>query len=184
VTIKPWRILDRKIVYSAPPFIEVSVETVELPDGRVVPDYHHLRAGEFVTIIAETADAEIIALRQYRHGVRRVGLALPGGRINGGEAPLAAAKRELLEETGAVAEEWRPLSSWETSCTYGFSKSHYFHARGARPIRAPDTDDLEGGEIVLMSRAEIRRALREQEFLTLGHAAPVALLLLEEINPG
>lgn len=184
MTIKPWRILDQKIVYSAPPYIEVSLEKVELPDGRIIADYHHLRAGDFVTIIAETADGRFMALRQYRHGVRRIGLALPGGRVDPGEAPLEAARRELLEETGAIAEDWAPLSSWDTSCTYGFSKSHYFHARGARQIRAPATDDLEGGEIEFLTRSQALQALHDQSFLSLGHAAPLAFLLLDEFNRG
>ena len=100
--IKPWKILGRKTagLCRATPFIEVSVETVELPDGRIVPDYHHLDAGEFVTILAETTAGTFLTLRQYRHGVRRIGLAFPGGRVDDNEAPLAAAQRELLEETG------------------------------------------------------------------------------------
>jgi ADP-ribose pyrophosphatase len=182
VTIKPWRILDQKTVYAAQPYIEVSLEKVELPDGRVIADYHHLRAGAFVTIIAETADGRLMALRQYRHGVRRIGLTLPGGRIDAGEAPLAAAQRELLEETGAVAEHWSPLSSWETSCTYGFSTSHYFHARNARTVRAPETDDLEGGEIILLTPKEALDAVQSQDFLSLGHAAPIAFFLLDKFT--
>jgi ADP-ribose diphosphatase len=180
----PWRILDQKIIYSAKPYIELSIEKVELPDGRIIPDYHHLHAGYFATIVPETPDGRIIALRQYRHGVRRVGLALPGGRINDGEEPLAAAQRELLEELGATAESWHPISSWDTSCTYGFTKSWYFHAHGVRQVKPPEADDLEASELVLMTRSEIRAALQDGGFVSLGHAAPLALLLLSEINPG
>ncbi len=179
---KPWRILDRRVIYSAKPYIELSVETVELPDGRIVPDYHHLRAGEFATIVPETADGRFLVLRQYRHGVRRVGLALPGGRIDEGEDPLAAAQRELLEEVGATATSWKPVSHWDTSCTYGFTKSWYFHARGVRQIKPPANDDLEGGEILFLTRREILHALGDGSFVSLGHAAPLALALLAEIT--
>lgn len=178
--IKPWRILRRKTIYTAAPYVELSVEAVELPDGRVIEDYHHIETGDFVSIVAERADGRIAALRQYRHGVRRVGLALPGGRVDQGEAPLAAAKRELLEETGGEATTWRPMSSWVASCTYGFSTSHYFHATGVVQRRAPDSDDLEQAEIVWLTRPEIRRALAEGEVLSLGHAAPLAFLLADE----
>jgi ADP-ribose pyrophosphatase len=180
---KPWRILDRKVIYSAQPYIELSVETVELPDGRIIPDYHHLHAGNFATIVPETEDGRFIVLRQYRHGVRRVGLALPGGRIDEGEEPLEAAKRELIEEIGATAEAWDLISSWDTSCTYGFTRSWYFHARGVRHVKAPMNDDLEGGEILTLTRGEILQALRDGSFVSLGHAAPLALALLPELTP-
>jgi ADP-ribose pyrophosphatase len=178
--IKPWRILGRRQVYAAPPFMEVSVETVALPDGRVIDDYHNLKTGDFVTIIPETREGRIIMLRQYRHGVRRIGLALPGGRLDDGEVPEAAARRELLEEVGVTATTCRFLSSWATSCTYGFSTSHYFHASGLDHVQAPAADDLEEAELVELTRDEIRAAMRSGEILSLGHAAPLAFFLLEE----
>ncbi|HEX3972036.1 MAG TPA: NUDIX hydrolase [Stellaceae bacterium] len=181
--ITPWRILGQSKVYSAPPFVEVSVEKVALPDGRVIDDYHHIKAGEFVSVIAETPEQRIIMLRQYRHGVRRIGLALPGGKLDPGETPEIAARRELLEEVGATAGDWRYMSSWATSCTYGFSTSHYFHAVGVTRVRAPAGDDLEEAELVELTRAEIRAAMRNGEILSLGHAAPLAFLLLEEAAP-
>jgi ADP-ribose pyrophosphatase len=110
-------------------------------------------------------------------------LGLPGGKIDPGETPEAAAKRELLEEIGAVAENWRHLSTWVTSCTYGFSTSHYFHATGVTRVHEPVAGDLEEAEIIDLSRHEIRQALRDGEILSLGHAAPLAFLLLEEAAP-
>jgi ADP-ribose pyrophosphatase len=181
--IKPWRILGQNKVYAAPPFLEVSVEKVVLPDGRVIDDYHHIKTGEFVSIIAETPERRIVLLRQYRHGVRRIGLALPGGKLDPGETPATAARRELLEEIGAATRSWRHMSSWATSCTYGFSTSHYFHAVDIARVRAPVADDLEEAEQVELTREEIRAAMRNGEFLSLGHAAPLAFLLLDEAAP-
>src|SRR5271169_965037 len=178
--MKPWRTLSRKIVYSRAPYLEVAIESVELPDGRIVSDYHQVSAGAFATVIAETDDGRFVVLRQYRHGVRRVGLALPGGRIDAGESPLDAAQRELLEETGFVAGSWEAMRSWDASCTYGFAKNHYFRARAARQMTAATSNDLEETELVLLTREEARQALFVGEFVSIGHVAPLALALLAE----
>jgi ADP-ribose pyrophosphatase len=93
---------------------------------------------------------------------------------------LRPPRRELLEEVGVAAATWRFLSSWATSCTYGFSTSHYFHASNVEHVQAPAPDDLEEAELVELTRGEIRAAMRNGEILSLGHAAPLAFLLLEE----
>lgn len=174
-----WDVLGRRIVYSAQPFLEVAVEKVRLPDGRAVDDYHQVAAGTFAGIVAETIDGEILLLRQYRHGIRRVALSLPGGRVEIGEPPLAAAQRELLEETGFVAEQWRELAGYHTSCTYGFSYSYFFHARGLARSSAPNSDDLETSEIIFLDRARAQNAILAGEFSSIGHALPLAMVLLD-----
>ena len=174
-----WDVLARRIVYSARPFLEVAIEQVRLPDGRIVDDYHQVAAGTFAGIVAETTEGEILLLRQYRHGIRRVALSLPGGRIEPGEPPLAGAQRELLEETGFVAEQWLELTGYHTSCTYGFSYSHFFHARGLTRSSAPDSDDLETSEIVLLDRARAQQAILAGELSSIGHALPLVMVLLD-----
>ena len=178
--IKPWRVRNRRIVYSAPPFLEVAVEDVELPNGNIVKGYHQIASGSFATVVPETGDGQFLLLCQYRHGVRRVGLTLPSGRIEDQEDPLEAAKRELLEETGLESSNWENLANYAISCTYGFAKNYYYHARNARRIRPPQTDDLEESDIVMLTRPEAIAALYSGEIASLGHAAPLAFVLLRE----
>ncbi len=64
----------------------------------------------WVNVVPITTGGNVVLIRQYRHSIQDVTLEIPGGMIDDGEEPEAAAARELLEETGYVAETIRPLA--------------------------------------------------------------------------
>jgi ADP-ribose diphosphatase len=175
--LRPWRTLAREELYAAPPWISIAVETVRLPSGRVVRDYHQIQLPEFASVVAVTTDGRIILQRQYRHGLRRVSLLVPGGMLEKGEAPLRAARRELLEETGYRARRWRRLGTFVPNSNYGCGRAHVFLAQEARRVAAPDSGDLEEVETVLLRPAEARRRLRRGDVASLGTAAALAIAL-------
>lgn len=94
MTIKPWKILESKYL-----FPDVRLDRCELPNGQIIEplvlDYN-----PEVMIFALTMMQEVVLVREYRHGIQKTILQLPGGSVDEGESPLEAAKRELLEETG------------------------------------------------------------------------------------
>lgn len=179
-SIDPWEVLARRTVYSAKPYFEVAVEEVRLPDGRVIDDYHQISSGVFTTVVAETESGQFLMLRQYRHGIRRIGLSLPGGRVEAGEDSLSGAQREFLEETGYTAETWRPLAEYYLSCTYGFGLHRFYHAQRLTKVADASSGDLEGAEIVFLERSEARATLLSGDYSSIGHALPVAMVLLRE----
>jgi ADP-ribose pyrophosphatase len=173
--IKPWKVVKCTAVYRADPWIAVERQEVELPDGRVIRDYHRITLPDCAGVLPQTDDGRFLVARQYRHGPGRVGLTLPGGTLDPGESPIEGAKRELREETGYEASGWRPLGSFAMNANYGCGTVHFFHATGARPRVAPQNDDLEYSELLLLSREELLGALRNGEVAVLAAAAAILL---------
>lgn len=174
---QPWRVLGTKDIFTARPWLKLFVETVEVPDGRIIDDYYQLEMPDFTTIFAETPDKRVLIIRQYKHGLRRTSLTLPGGQLEPHETPLEAARRELLEETGYKAAHWTPLGSFMVNGNLGCGRGHFFRATDARRYLEPDSGDLENMEILLMDSTSVAAALKNGEVVLLNHAATIAMAL-------
>ena len=88
---------------------------------------------------------ELIAVEQHRHGICAASLEVPGGVCGQGEEPLAAAKRELLEETGFASEDWRYLGSCTPNPAIQDNRCHFFLALDCartRPLELDPTEEL------------------------------------------
>ena len=72
----------------------------EMPDGRIVDDYYVLEYPQLGKCRSHNRRNKVLMVRQYRHAAGIVSLEIPGGVIDGDEAPADAMRRELLEETG------------------------------------------------------------------------------------
>ncbi|MDD3445979.1 MAG: NUDIX hydrolase [Zavarzinia sp.] len=158
--MKPWKRLGRRTVYERRPWLTVHVDKLELPDGKVVEEFHTLELAPYAIVLAETPTGDLVMMDQYRHGVGGRCLSLPGGMIDAGESPEQAARRELREETGFEATDWRHVQSFVSMANMNGCMGHLFHARGARPVTAPDSGDLEEAAIITLSRDEVRAAMR------------------------
>ncbi|UBF24645.1 NUDIX hydrolase [Kovacikia minuta CCNUW1] len=181
--LKPWKILKTQEVFVAKPWITLSVQQVALPDGKIVDDYYQIALQEYAVIVAQTTDGRIIIEQQYKHGLGRVSLTLPGGAIEPGEDPLAAAKRELLEETGYIAENWQSQGNFVNNANYGGGKAHIFTANNAQPVAAPQSGDLEEIKILLMTPEQILSAVQQGDVAILGAIAAIALALNPKLSP-
>jgi ADP-ribose pyrophosphatase len=99
--------LDGAEVFSGR-LLKVHRDRVRLPDGsETVREY--IRHPGAVAIVALFDDGRVLLERQHRYALRRDFIEIPAGKLDRGEAHLDTAKRELLEETGYVAAEWRRL---------------------------------------------------------------------------
>ncbi len=175
----PWKTLSRKQVLRRGKFLTLEDHDVELPDGRVIEGWPWLVMPDYVNIMAETPGGEFVCFRQTKYAIGAgTSLAPVGGYVEPGESPDAAARRELLEETGYEAPEWISLGSYVADGNRGGGVAHLFLARGARKTGTPGSDDLEDQELQIISRPELERALEAGEFKVLAWCANVALTLL------
>jgi ADP-ribose pyrophosphatase len=87
-------------------------------------------------------DPDIILERQYRHAAGQFLIELPAGRIEPGENPLAAARREMIEETGFRAKRWTVLTKYFASPGFLGEWMQIYLARDIREgIATPETDE-------------------------------------------
>jgi len=112
------KLLEQKLAYDGPLF-KVWSETVKEPGG-IVSNRDIIRHNGSVVILAvddrqSKRDPYIIMERQYRQAAQQFLLELPAGRREADEKPLAAAKREMIEETGYRARTWKKLVRYYAS---------------------------------------------------------------------
>ncbi|MFN2303941.1 MAG: NUDIX hydrolase [Anaerolineales bacterium] len=173
-----WKTLAKELALEMPPFLKVESHTVLLPDGRIIENWPWIICPDFVNVVAITEAEKYLIFRQTKYSVHGTSLAPVGGFIEPGEAPLVAAKRELLEEMGYEAHLWESMGKFAVDGNRGNGTAHFFLARGAHQVAAPITDDLERQELLLLSRAEVEAAVARGAFKVLPWQAIMALSLL------
>ncbi|MBC7945196.1 MAG: NUDIX hydrolase [Burkholderiales bacterium] len=108
--------------------LDVRKDKVRLPDGREAAREYIVHPGA-VMVLPLFDDGSILIERQYRYAMRRHFYELPAGKIEGGEDDLATAQRELLEETGYIAQSWRHLLTIHPCIAYSTERIELYLAR-------------------------------------------------------
>jgi ADP-ribose pyrophosphatase len=128
---------------------------------------------DWCNVIAETEAGELVFVWQYRFGTDALSLEIPGGVIDEGESPEAAALRELREETGYEASSIELLSIVEPNPALQGNKCFTYLARGARLAGPTAFDDLEELEVALVPSKDIAAVLDSGQ---ITHALVVSAL--------
>ena len=142
---KKSRLISSKLAYKGKVF-SVITDTVEEPGGNInVRDVIRHNGSVVILAVDESEnpnDPDIIFERQYRHAAGQFLIELPAGRVEPEEATLAAAKRELIEETGYRAKRWTLLTKYFASPGFLGEWMQIYLARDIREgAAAPEPDE-------------------------------------------
>lgn len=175
--LRAWETISRKTILRHSKFLTVESHAIKLPDGQIIPDWPWLIIPSAAIVLAVTDDRKFLCFRQTKYAVEGTSLAPVGGMLEPNEAPLDAAKRELLEEMGYEASDWVDLGSYILDPNRGIATMYLFLALNARQVAKPNSDDLEDQELLFLSRNEMENALKTGEFKILAWSAVVAMSL-------
>ena len=154
----PWRVLDKRTIYTSR-WVGLQQWAVRLPDGRVIPDHHVVDYPYAAVAIVPVGDDErVLLIDHYRFITDTRGWEVPSGGVDPDESVAAAARRELLEETGHAASSWQPLGKYHPS---NGSSNQVFHVTVARGLRrqSDPTDTNETLGLRWFTTAEVREAI-------------------------
>jgi len=151
------RLISSRTVYRGPVFW-VTTDDVQEPGGvRARRDViHHTGSVVILAVDEGSSQPRVLLERQYRHAANDYLWELPAGRIDPGEKPLAAAKRELLEETGYTATQWRRILKFYASPGFVAETMSVYLATGLRTGTAQPEDD----EVIQKRMVPLSTALR------------------------
>lgn len=155
------KLISSKLAWKGRVF-SVYTDKVQEPGG-FVNTRDVIRHNGSIVILAvdeskDPSDPEIIMERQYRHAAGQILLELPAGRIEPGEAPLAAAKREMIEETGYRAKRWTHLTKYFASPGFLGESMNIYLAREISEGKAqPEAD--EQIEVVRIKLSELLKMI-------------------------
>lgn len=141
--------------------VNMRVDTVELPNGkRAMRDIVEHPGG--VGVAAITENNELLMVKQFRAGPKKVLLEIPAGKLEKGEDPELCAMRELEEETGFTAKEFFKVSEAYSSPGFTDELLHIYVAKGLVPTKTnPDEDEFL--EIEKIPISELKEMIKKHE---------------------
>lgn len=166
------KILKEENLYSG--FLKVDKVLIELPGGEKI-SRELIRKKNTVSIIAINDKNEIYFTKQPRAGAKKINsIELPAGLIEDGESPEKAARRELEEETGCIAEEFVELQKFVSDPACCDNVSYIFLAKNAKKVKELNLDEDEYLEDLVLPIEQVYKMMEEG---TINDSASIIALL-------
>ena len=138
-------------------WIDLRRSAYRFPDGTVFEPFYSYSRRHYVVIVASDTKENYICVRQFRQGIKAVTTEFPAGGLersdgkeyragndaDSSEDVLAAAKRELLEETGYESDEWTHLLTIPSNATIADNYAFVYMARNCRKVTEQNLDNTE-----------------------------------------
>lgn len=150
--------LAEKLLYSERLYegriLNLRRDRVRLPNGREATREVVEHPGA-VAIVALDDGRNVYLVRQYRHPIGRETLEIPAGKLDAGEEPLACARRELAEEVGLAAANWRLVLTFYTTPGFSDEIMYLFLATGLHPYK----EESDADEFIEVMRLPLEEAV-------------------------
>ncbi|RNC83991.1 MAG: NUDIX hydrolase [Balneola sp.] len=141
-TIEAWNTTSERVEYTTNIF-KVLKRDMVIPSENHKATFSVLEAPDWINVIALTPENDIVLVEQYRYGIEKPTLELPGGVCDGNEDPKTTCMRELAEETGYSSDEWIYLGNVSSNPAM---QTNYTHTYLARNCNKTSTQKLDGNE--------------------------------------
>jgi 8-oxo-dGTP pyrophosphatase MutT (NUDIX family) len=178
-----WKTLSSEYL-SHETWFTVRKDTCERQDGSIVNNYYVFEFPDWATAFPLTAEGKIIMTKQYRHALNEIRFELPGGVVEKGESFETGIQRELLEETGYVFDEIKPLGVISANPSTNSNLMHMFLATGGKKISEQSLDANEEIEIYELTFDELMQLMDENKIMQSMHVTTIyyALKVLGKLS--
>ena len=152
--------------------IALRSDRVRWPEGEEA-DYRVVESPDSVFVVPVDQRGGTVLVRQWRHAWRSQAWEVPAGTLEPGEDPLAGAQRELQEEVGLIAEDWKPLGPTRGTALITGRQHHFLARRLSRVQRTPELYERD----MVMRELPFEEALEAALDGTVEHAGTIAALV-------
>jgi 8-oxo-dGTP pyrophosphatase MutT (NUDIX family) len=173
-----WKLCHSQYIHKGP-WATLRTDTCEMPDGRIVDQYYVLEYPNWVNAVAITEENKVLMVRQYRHAAGIVSLEIPGGVIDGDEAPEAAMRRELLEETGYRFDDIELIATVYANPSTANNHTYCYLAKNGKKVQEQNLDEHEELVVEEYSIAEVKQLLADNKIAQALHCTGLFYSLMK-----